>query len=131
MRTLFSAAFVVAPLFASGCMIYGPNHGPDEDEAGLEPEGTYAGECHDGEDDDRDGLVDCGDDDCADAANCQTKDVVDPDDSAETEDTGGVNEEGDASALLGPDPVERLAVPVTTGAALLGLALGGLRRRRG
>lgn len=127
-----SPVSLLVPLFSLGCLVYGPNHGPGGGGGGGDadaPEGAFSGECHNGEDDDRDGLVDCRDDDCADATNCQ--DHVLPDTGGDDPpDSGAVDEEEGVGARLGPDPIEDYAVPATTGAALLLLGAGSLRRRR-
>ncbi len=73
-------ADLLLPLLLSlgGCLFYERSHS----KGGADAEGAFSGECHNGEDDDGDGAVDCRDDDCAAAANCADHEVV------EEEDTG-------------------------------------------
>lgn len=129
LRTL--PVWLLAPIFSVGCLIYDNNPGGGGGGGDADaPEGAFAGECHNGEDDDRDGLVDCRDEDCAEADNCQDHVLPDTGGPDDPPDTGSIDEEADMAARLGPDPIEAYAVPATTGTALLLLAIGrGLRRR--
>ncbi len=64
---------IAVPLFLvlSGCLVYGSSPPAKEKAA----EGSFAGECHNGEDDDGDRLVDCRDEDCFEASNCLDHEV--------------------------------------------------------
>jgi len=70
-------------------------------------EGDVAGECGNGIDDDRDGLLDCDDPDCAGAPECQgdDDDAVDDDDSGPDDDDSGPDDDdsGPDDDDSGPD----------------------------
>jgi hypothetical protein len=112
---------------ASGCLVY------DDDGRGSRgAEGSGRGECHNGEDDDGDGLVDCRDPDCEEATNCAPHAV----DSGERppEDSGKDTAADEEAARFPPAPgglpgaaAEAPSVVVAAG-ALLSLALFARKR---
>ena len=74
--------FLPLLLSLGGCLFYERSH--SKGGGGADAEGSFAGECHNGEDDDSDGVVDCRDDDCAAAANCADHEVIEEEDSGTT-----------------------------------------------
>lgn len=71
-------------------------------------EGSFAGECHNGEDDDGDRLVDCRDEDCFEASNCLDHEVDTSADTAvdtavDTSEDSAVDTAAEA-ARRAPDP---------------------------
>ena len=62
----------------------------DDDSTQLTSEGTRAGECSDGADNDGDGLFDCDDDDCAADAACMPE--ADCDDGEDNDCSGAIDD---------------------------------------
>jgi hypothetical protein len=64
---------------------------------GAKPEGTFAGECSDGEDNDGDGVTDCDDSDCDGTTDCEESDT-DTDADADTDADTDADADADADA---------------------------------
>lgn len=125
MRTITFFAAPAALGLMTGCLVYSTAADHAGTKGEIQVEGSFGGECHNGEDDDRDDLVDCRDPDCAAAGNCADRDLGG--DSGVAEDSGTNEEARLGGAPL--DPIERYAVPATTAGALLLLAWRRRARR--
>ncbi|MEE2828177.1 MAG: hypothetical protein VX498_03230 [Myxococcota bacterium] len=94
-RSLLWSLLLLGLLGSSTC---GPADGLDP----TEVEGDEPTECFDGFDNDGDGLEDCDDPDCADAAPCvgdDDDDTTDDDDAADDDDSSATNDDDDSSAV--------------------------------
>ena len=108
-------------LLLVGCLFYDSTRSsPDA----KKPEGAFSGECHNGEDDDGDGAVDCRDEDCADAENCAPHAV---DSGSDSGSDSGLAVHAEEAPSPDPDPIEHFAVPASVAGAA-GLLF--LRRRQ-
>jgi len=91
MSRALSVLFALAPLSLVSC-------GEKVDTA-LEHEGDDAGECSDDADNDRDGLFDCDDPDCAGASSCSEGDTAtDSDSDSDTDSDADTDADTDADA---------------------------------
>lgn len=90
MKRPLTPLMLIALGFAFGCTGK-PKNG--DDTGGLDFEGDDAGECTDGADNDRDGLFDCDDDDCAASPDCANVDTADSE--TDTHDTGDTDIDSD------------------------------------
>ncbi len=63
-----------------------------------QPEGSFPGECEDGEDNDRDGKVDCQDADCAGAAACESDTDTDAEGDTDTDSDADADTDADADS---------------------------------
>ncbi len=100
--------WIAVPFFLglAGCIVYG-NSAPEK---GKAAEGAFAGECHNGEDDDGDDLVDCRDDDCFEASNCADHPVdTGGDTGADTGNHTGADTGNDTGADTAEDTAEDTA----------------------
>lgn len=138
---------ILLPFFIGlpGCLVYG-NSPPAKATAA---EGAFAGECHNGEDDDGDRLVDCRDDDCFEASNClghvvdsgaDTGDDTAYDTAADTAGDTALDTGADTAAEAArraPDPAANdeehspLGAAAQLGAGALLVVLAGRAARKG